>query len=149
MLSPSLHTLTKPYTISSTGHMSTSTPTPTPTSATTRAAATPMQLQRLRFLVHGTVQGVYFRVFTQRSAQAHHVTGFVYNTTNGKVAGEAQGRPEDLKKLLKELDEGSPGSKVVRKLPNIWFYWIYHLGVGKRTLSVLTAGLCTDPGGPI
>ena len=97
--------------------MSTSTPIPTP--ATPAAAATsplpPTQLQRLRFLVHGTVQGVYFRAFAQRSAQAHHLTGFVYNTTTGKVAGEAQGRPKDLKKLLKELDKGSPGSRVVRE----------------------------------
>ena len=102
--------------------MSTSTPTPTPTSAAAAAtaAATPImpptQLKRLRFLVHGKVQGVYFRVFTQRSAQANRVTGFVFNTTTGEVAGEAQGQPEDLKRLLKELDKGSPGSRVVRKL---------------------------------
>jgi len=73
-----------------------------------------MSLHRYSFLIHGTVQGVYFRAYTQRSALALHITGFVYNTTNGKVAGEAQGTGENLSRFWKDLDKGSPGSHVVR-----------------------------------
>ena len=73
-----------------------------------------MSHHRYTFLIHGTVQGVFFRAYTQRSAHTHHISGFVYNTSNGKVAGEAQGIKENLDKFWKDLDRGSPGSHVVR-----------------------------------
>ncbi|RPB25847.1 acylphosphatase family protein [Terfezia boudieri ATCC MYA-4762] len=69
---------------------------------------------RYTFLVHGTVQGVFFRAYTQRSARAHNISGFVYNTSNGKVAGEAQGIKENLDKFWKDIDRGSPKSHVIR-----------------------------------
>lgn len=71
------------------------------------------EMQRIAFLVHGHVQGVFFRVFTQRSARAHNLTGFVRNTSAGKVAGEAQGARGDVAGFVKELDRGSEGSRVV------------------------------------
>ncbi|RPB29131.1 Acylphosphatase, partial [Terfezia boudieri ATCC MYA-4762] len=59
---------------------------------------------RYTFLIHGTVQGVFFRTYTQRSAHTHNISGFVYNTSNGK----------NLDKLWKDMDRGSPRSNVIQ-----------------------------------
>jgi acylphosphatase len=70
--------------------------------------------QQIYFLVHGTVQGVFFRAFTISSATRHSLTGYVRNTDNGKVEGEAQGREEGIQALLKDLNHGPKGARVVR-----------------------------------
>ncbi|KAF8477033.1 Acylphosphatase-like domain-containing protein [Kalaharituber pfeilii] len=75
---------------------------------------TSMQLKRYSFLVHGFVQGVWFRAYTHRAAVNHNVTGYVRNLPNGKVAGEAQGTETALAAFLKDVDKGSPGSTVIR-----------------------------------
>lgn len=56
--------------------------------------------------MHGTVQGVFFRVHTVEAAKKHGIAGFVRNLPNGKVAGEAQGEEEPLKSFLKEVERG-------------------------------------------
>ncbi|MCJ1294202.1 hypothetical protein MMC34_005759 [Xylographa carneopallida] len=70
--------------------------------------------QRISFKVHGTVQGVNFRSFTQKKASAYGLTGWVSNTTNDKVVGEAQGDGESVKKLLKDLNTGPSAAYVVK-----------------------------------
>jgi acylphosphatase len=71
--------------------------------------------QRVYFLAHGgTVQGVGFRDFTNKRATQYGLTGWVRNTPNNKVEGEAQGDPETLKKFLKDVDNGPRYAKVVR-----------------------------------
>ncbi|KAK9776937.1 hypothetical protein SCAR479_06338 [Seiridium cardinale] len=62
--------------------------------------------QRVYFLVHGTVQGVNFRNFTQRKATDLGVTGW--------VEGEAQGPPDAIKKFLKHIDDGPTHARVVK-----------------------------------
>ncbi|KAI0404360.1 acylphosphatase [Xylaria palmicola] len=62
--------------------------------------------QRIYFLVHGQVQGVNFRNFTQREATRLSVTGWCRNTDNEKVEGEAQGSPDAIKQFLKAIDRG-------------------------------------------
>jgi len=70
--------------------------------------------QRISFKVHGAVQGVNFRSFTQKKASAYGLTGWVSNTTNDKVIGEAQGAGESLRKLLKDLNNGPAAAHVVK-----------------------------------
>ncbi|KAI1177608.1 acylphosphatase [Nemania sp. FL0916] len=70
--------------------------------------------QRIYFLVHGRVQGVNFRNFTQREATKLNVTGWCLNTPNEKVEGEAQGSPEAIKQFLKAIDEGPTHARVVQ-----------------------------------
>ncbi|KIW24586.1 uncharacterized protein PV07_10292 [Cladophialophora immunda] len=70
--------------------------------------------KRIAFKVHGKVQGVAFRDFTQRKASSYGLTGFVFNTTDGRVAGEAQGDEEALKKLKSDLDSGPRLAHVVK-----------------------------------
>ncbi|KAI1611595.1 acylphosphatase [Exophiala viscosa] len=69
---------------------------------------------RIAFTVHGRVQGVGFRDFTQRKATSYGLTGFVKNTSDDKVAGEAQGDAEALKKLKADLNDGPRSAHVVK-----------------------------------
>ncbi|KAL2011983.1 hypothetical protein VTN00DRAFT_4701 [Thermoascus crustaceus] len=73
-----------------------------------------MSAKRIAFKVHGTVQGVNFRDFTQRHANDYGLTGWVRNTIDGKVEGEAQGDEESLQKLLKDINKGPRLAHVVK-----------------------------------
>ncbi|KAJ5550176.1 Acylphosphatase [Penicillium sp. DV-2018c] len=69
---------------------------------------------RVAFKVHGTVQGVGFRDFTQKAAKLHELKGWVRNTTCGRVEGEAQGPGENVKKFLQRIDKGPSMAQVVK-----------------------------------
>lgn len=58
--------------------------------------------------------GVNFRSFTQKKASSYGLTGYVRNTDNGRVQGEAQGDPESIEKLLKDINQGPAHAHVVR-----------------------------------
>ena len=58
------------------------------------------------------MQGVFYRKFAQEAAIGQNITGFVRNTRDGDVAGEAQGTPKALEKFEKELKKGSRHSLV-------------------------------------
>ncbi|KAI5282174.1 hypothetical protein KEM54_002922, partial [Ascosphaera aggregata] len=65
------------------------------------------------FTVHGTVQGVFFRQFTQEKAQEYGLVGWVKNESNGTVVGEVQGAEAGVVKLLKDLEKGPQHAKVL------------------------------------
>lgn len=96
---------------------------------------------RFSFLVHGTVQGVFFRYlpphlllplppppilslshttntlssrFTKDAATERNLTGWVRNTPNSKVEGEVQGPRAKVMDFLKEVDKGPRGAHVIR-----------------------------------
>jgi len=70
--------------------------------------------KRIEFLAIGKVQDVCFRDFTKRKATSYKITGFVFNTSDGKVAGEAQGDEQALKRLEADLNEGPRAARVVK-----------------------------------
>ncbi|KAK8048979.1 hypothetical protein PG994_010709 [Apiospora phragmitis] len=70
--------------------------------------------KRVYFLVHGQVQGVGFRYYTQKKATAMGITGWCRNTDNQKVEGEAQGEESTLKQFLKDINQGPSHSKVMK-----------------------------------
>lgn len=70
--------------------------------------------KRISFRVHGRVQGVNFRSFTQKKADSYNLTGWVRNTPNEKVEGEAQGEDDLIRKLIKDLGNGPPAAHVVK-----------------------------------
>ncbi|KAI5918502.1 acylphosphatase [Camillea tinctor] len=70
--------------------------------------------KRIYFLVHGRVQGVNFRRFTQSRAAEYNVTGWCRNTENEKVEGEAQGDESSIGKFLKAIDDGPRHARVVK-----------------------------------
>ncbi|KAH8678945.1 Acylphosphatase-like domain-containing protein [Tricladium varicosporioides] len=69
---------------------------------------------RVSFRVHGQVQGVSFRYFTKKKANSYNLTGWVRNTSNGKVEGEVQGEEDGVQKLLKDIDKGPTHAHVVK-----------------------------------
>jgi len=67
---------------------------------------------RLSFRVLGAVQGVGYRWFVKETALKHHVSGWVRNTPDGSVEGEAQGGVPALDGFLKEIKTGLPPARV-------------------------------------
>ena len=58
--------------------------------------------------VTGRVQGVFFRVSTQKEAIRLGLSGFVRNEPNGKVYIEVEGEKETINKLLLWIRLGGP-----------------------------------------
>ena len=58
--------------------------------------------------VNGRVQGVFFRVSTQREASRLGLAGFVRNEADGSVYVEVEGEQEIIDKLLAWISHGGP-----------------------------------------
>jgi acylphosphatase len=71
-------------------------------------------MQRLEAVCYGYVQGVGFRWFVRRRAQALGLRGWTRNEPDGTVRVVAEGEPKTLETLLRDLQEGPPGSRVQR-----------------------------------
>jgi acylphosphatase len=69
-------------------------------------------MQRLTAIVHGRVQGVYFRDYTRRQANQLHLTGWVANQYDDTVKVVAEGAEAALAKLLEWLQQGPPLANV-------------------------------------
>jgi len=68
--------------------------------------------ERVRAVVSGRVQGVGFRYFVLRRAQALGLKGWVRNLRSGEVELVAEGPRPELEKLLGAVREGPPMSRV-------------------------------------
>lgn len=58
-------------------------------------------------VIAGKVQRVGFRDFAQTQAKECGITGWVKNSEDGTVRVLAQGTPDDVKRFIEELHEGS------------------------------------------
>ena len=65
-------------------------------------------------IVHGRVQGVFFRDATRRLAERHGVAGSVRNTTDGTVEAVFEGSADAVEKLVAFCAEGPRGAAVGR-----------------------------------
>ncbi len=65
-------------------------------------------------LVHGRVQGVFFRDYTRREAQRLGLSGWVRNLATGSVEAEFEGGADQVAAMLEWLSTGSPLSLVSR-----------------------------------
>lgn len=63
-------------------------------------------MQARRFFVRGRVQGVGYRYFVQREAEARRLTGYARNLADGRVEVYAAGEPEALAELAGLLWKG-------------------------------------------
>jgi acylphosphatase len=71
-------------------------------------------MRRARVVVHGFVQGVYFRDATRRLALRHGVSGWVRNNWNGTVEAVFEGDPEAVERLVAFCSKGPRGAIVER-----------------------------------
>ena len=69
---------------------------------------------RKRVVVHGRVQGVFFRDATRRLAERHEVAGTVRNTTDGTVEAVFEGPSDAVETLVAFCEEGPHGAAVER-----------------------------------
>ena len=69
---------------------------------------------RRGFRVHGRVQGVGFRWWTQRTARALGLGGSVRNLADGSVEVHAVGPEKVVERLEQALRDGPAGSRVDR-----------------------------------
>jgi acylphosphatase len=69
--------------------------------------------------IRGRVQGVGFRYFVKRQAEALHLTGWVRNNTDGSVELQAKGQVSALEQLLQRLESGPIGSRI-DKIDSQW-----------------------------
>jgi len=67
---------------------------------------------RLHAIVSGTVQGVFFRDTTLRTANELKLVGWVRNLPNGSVEVIAEGTHDNLESLLNFLRVGPPQARV-------------------------------------
>ena len=67
---------------------------------------------RLEAHVHGLVQGVFFRHFTQITAGKLELTGSVANQPDGTVLVIAEGSQDNVDKLLEWLKHGPELARV-------------------------------------
>lgn len=74
---------------------------------------------RLQAAVHGRVQGVSFRYYTQRRARELDLVGYVRNRWDGTVEVVAEGQRARLEELLAFLRVG-PGAAFVTQVDARW-----------------------------
>ncbi len=65
-------------------------------------------------LIHGRVQGVSFRAWTQHQAELHGLKGWVRNRRDGTVEAVFSGPKNLVEVMLKACHEGPAGSRVER-----------------------------------
>lgn len=73
-----------------------------------------MENIRVRLIIEGRVQGVWFRESTRKQAEVLGVHGWVRNRRDGTVEVVAEGPEENVKKLVTWCHQGPPSARVSR-----------------------------------
>jgi acylphosphatase len=73
----------------------------------------PEQVRR-RLVVHGRVQGVFFRDSVRGRARAHGVAGWVRNRADGAVEAVLEGPPAAVERVVRFCETGPPHAQVER-----------------------------------
>ena len=69
---------------------------------------------RRRVVVHGQVQGVFFRDSCRREARSRQVAGWVRNNDDGTVEAVFEGDPDAVTTLVDWAHDGPAGARVSR-----------------------------------
>ena len=72
------------------------------------------RIVRRRVVVHGRVQGVWFRESARRRAEELGVAGWVRNTSEGTVEAELEGEAENVAVLVAWFGHGPSPARVDR-----------------------------------
>jgi acylphosphatase len=71
-----------------------------------------MKQMRVRVIISGNVQGVFFRSFIKSNARMFNISGWVKNVSNGKVEAVFRGEEYEVNKIIELCKQGPPGSDV-------------------------------------
>jgi len=69
-------------------------------------------MRRVKILVSGRVQGVYFRRFTQKQAKQFSINGHARNLHDGRVEIIAEGESKIIEKFIKWCHKGPVTARV-------------------------------------
>jgi acylphosphatase len=69
---------------------------------------------RRRVVVHGRVQGVFFRDTTRRMARSRGLAGWVRNRPDGTVEAVFEGEPDAVQSMADWCGQGPRGASVER-----------------------------------
>lgn len=69
---------------------------------------------RRRVIVHGRVQGVFFRDTARRMAQSRGLGGWVKNRPDGTVEAVFEGPADSVESMVRWCDDGPRGAVVER-----------------------------------
>jgi acylphosphatase len=67
---------------------------------------------KLKILLKGRVQGVFFRISTKKTAEKLNISGWVRNLSTGEVEISAVGSPKKIKEFTKWLKTGPKLARV-------------------------------------
>ena len=73
-----------------------------------------MPKKTLRLVIHGRVQGVFFRDSMRREAQRLGIAGWVRNRSDGSVEAAVQGEPADVDAIARWARRGPDRAQVER-----------------------------------
>jgi acylphosphatase len=71
-------------------------------------------VKAVRLIVHGRVQGVFYRDWTLQAARELGVSGWVRNCPDGTVAAVVQGSDEAIERMVERMSSGPPAARVER-----------------------------------
>lgn len=69
-------------------------------------------MKRVMAVVHGRVQGVFFRAYAQEQAVRLGLKGWVRNRSDGSVEAVLEGEDATVDRMIEWLHKGSPLSMV-------------------------------------
>jgi acylphosphatase len=69
-------------------------------------------VKRAHVVVHGAVQGVFFRVETRDRSRSLGVDGWVRNTADGSVEAVFEGKDDQVESMVSWCRRGPPGARV-------------------------------------
>lgn len=69
-------------------------------------------MKRIRVIISGIVQGVFFRGAARRAAADLNLTGWVRNMEDGRVEALLEGEDADVDKMIEWCKTGPPAARV-------------------------------------
>jgi len=73
-----------------------------------------VESRTVRVLITGRVQGVAYRIWTERTAKAMGLSGWVRNRRDGAVEALFSGAPSQVNEMLGRCREGPPAAWVLQ-----------------------------------
>jgi acylphosphatase len=69
-------------------------------------------MKKIKVIISGQVQGVFFRAHTKQKADELGIKGWVRNKADGRVEAVFAGPKDKVRAMVSWCWQGSPGSKV-------------------------------------